>query len=73
MAILKRLSLERWPVGWGCSSCGIGERIDRDGSMAERRRRQSGYVLLEELNTRPRTSYAALIRNPNPAIKTGQS
>ena len=27
------------------------------------------YVLLEELNTRPRTSYTAIIRNPNPAIE----
>jgi hypothetical protein len=27
-------------------------------------------VLLAELNTRPRTSYQALIRNPNPAIET---
>jgi molybdopterin-containing oxidoreductase family iron-sulfur binding subunit len=51
----------------------FGDRNDRDSAVAKRKTAPTDYVLLEELNTRPRTSYSALIRNPNPAIKTGQS
>jgi molybdopterin-containing oxidoreductase family iron-sulfur binding subunit len=51
----------------------FGDRNDRDSAVAKRKAVPTDYVLLDELNTRPRTSYAALIRNPNPAIKTGQS
>jgi len=51
----------------------FGDRNDRDSAVAKRKAVPTDYVLLEELNTRPRTSYAALIRNPNPVIKTGQS
>jgi molybdopterin-containing oxidoreductase family iron-sulfur binding subunit len=51
----------------------FGDRNDRASAVAQRKAAPTDYVLLEELNTRPRTSYAALIRNPNPVIKTGQS
>ena len=46
----------------------FGDRNDRDSAVAKRKAWPIDYVLLEELNTRPRTSYSALIRNPNPAI-----
>jgi MoCo/4Fe-4S cofactor protein with predicted Tat translocation signal len=51
----------------------FGDRNDRHSAVAKRKAIPTDYVLLDELNTRPRTSYSALIRNPNPAIKTGQS
>jgi MoCo/4Fe-4S cofactor protein with predicted Tat translocation signal len=51
----------------------FGDRNDRNSAVAKRKATPTDYVLLDELNTRPRTSYGALIRNPNPAIKTGQS
>jgi MoCo/4Fe-4S cofactor protein with predicted Tat translocation signal len=51
----------------------FGDRNDHDSAVARRKAAPTDYVLLDELNTRPRTSYVALIRNPNPAIKTGQS
>ena len=43
-------------------------RNDPHSAVARRKASPLDYVLLEELNTRPRTSYTALIRNPNPAI-----
>jgi Fe-S-cluster-containing dehydrogenase component len=51
----------------------FGDRNDRDSAVSKRKAVPTNYVLLEELNTRPRTSYSALIRNPNPAIKSEQS
>jgi molybdopterin-containing oxidoreductase family iron-sulfur binding subunit len=51
----------------------FGDRNNRDSAVAKRKNTPLDYVLLEELNTRPRTSYSALIRNPNPAIKTERS
>jgi len=47
----------------------FGDRNNPDSAVAKRKRAPIDYVLLEELNTLPRTSYSALIRNPNPAIK----
>jgi molybdopterin-containing oxidoreductase family iron-sulfur binding subunit len=48
----------------------FGDRNDRNSAVVKRKAWPIDYVLLEELNTRPRTSYSALIRNPNPAIKS---
>ena len=47
----------------------FGDRNKSDSAVAKRKATPIDYVLLDELNTRPRTSYGALIRNPNPAIK----
>jgi MoCo/4Fe-4S cofactor protein with predicted Tat translocation signal len=47
----------------------FGDRNDPDSAVVRRKASPLDYVLLEELNTRPRTSYAALIRNPNPRIE----
>jgi molybdopterin-containing oxidoreductase family iron-sulfur binding subunit len=51
----------------------FGDRNDRDSAVAKRKATPTDYVLLGELNTRPRTSYGALVRNLNPAIKGDQS
>jgi molybdopterin-containing oxidoreductase family iron-sulfur binding subunit len=51
----------------------FGDRNDRHSAVVKRKDSPLDYVLLDELNTRPRTSYSALIRNPNPAIKAVQS
>jgi molybdopterin-containing oxidoreductase family iron-sulfur binding subunit len=51
----------------------FGDRNRRDSAVARRKASPIDYTLLEDLNTRPRTSYSALIRNPNPAIGSGQS
>ncbi len=47
----------------------FGDRNDRASAVSRRKGSPIDYVLLEDLNTRPRTSYSALIRNRNPAIK----
>ncbi len=51
----------------------FGDRNDPDSAVSKRKATPIDYVLLDELNTVPRTSYGALIRNPNPAIKGEQS
>jgi molybdopterin-containing oxidoreductase family iron-sulfur binding subunit len=48
----------------------FGNRNDPQSAVARRKASPLDYVLLEELNTRPRTSYTAVIRNPNPAIES---
>jgi MoCo/4Fe-4S cofactor protein with predicted Tat translocation signal len=48
----------------------FGNRNDPLSAVAHRKASPLDYVLLEDLNTRPRTSYTALIRNPNPAIES---
>jgi molybdopterin-containing oxidoreductase family iron-sulfur binding subunit len=47
----------------------FGDKNDRDSAVAARKASPLDYALLEELNTRPRTTYEARLRNPNPAIE----
>ncbi len=51
----------------------FGDRNLPDSAVVKRKSTPIDYVLLEELNTRPRTSYSALIRNPNPALESEKS
>jgi len=46
----------------------FGNINDAGSNVAKLKREPLNYALLEELNTRPRTTYLARIRNPNPEI-----
>jgi molybdopterin-containing oxidoreductase family iron-sulfur binding subunit len=50
----------------------FGNLNDPDSAVNKAKAEPHNYVLLAELNTRPRTSYLADIRNPNPAAKEGK-
>jgi len=47
----------------------FGNRNDAHSAVAQRKASPLDYVMLEDLNTRPRTSYEALIRNPHSDIE----
>jgi molybdopterin-containing oxidoreductase family iron-sulfur binding subunit len=46
----------------------FGDRNDQASAVARLKASPLDYVMLASLNTRPRTSYEALIRNPNPDL-----
>jgi molybdopterin-containing oxidoreductase family iron-sulfur binding subunit len=46
----------------------FGNRNDADSQVAKMQATPLNYSLLAELNTRPRTTYLARLRNPNPAL-----
>jgi molybdopterin-containing oxidoreductase family iron-sulfur binding subunit len=46
----------------------FGDRNDPDSDVARRKASPLDYAMLAALNTRPRTSYEALIRNPSPDL-----
>ncbi len=46
----------------------FGDLTDRTSEVSEEKMNERTYLLLEELNTRPRTSYMAKLRNPNPEL-----
>jgi MoCo/4Fe-4S cofactor protein with predicted Tat translocation signal len=47
----------------------FGNINDPNSRVSKLKAQQRDYVLLADLNTRPRTSYLARVRNPNPAIR----
>ncbi len=47
----------------------FGNINDPDSEVSRKKKFNRNYNLLEELNVKPRTSYLAKIRNPNPEIK----
>jgi Fe-S-cluster-containing dehydrogenase component len=46
----------------------FGDLNDRSGHAARLRAEPLHYALLDELNTRPRTTYLAALKNPNPSL-----
>jgi len=47
----------------------FGDINDPESRIAREKSQPLSYGLLAELNTRPRTTYLARLRNPNPALE----
>jgi Fe-S-cluster-containing dehydrogenase component len=46
----------------------FGNLNDPDSKLVKLVTQERNYGLLDDLNTRPRTTYLAAVRNPNPAL-----
>jgi molybdopterin-containing oxidoreductase family iron-sulfur binding subunit len=51
----------------------FGNLNDRNSQVSQLRKSPLNYGLLDDLNTRPRTTYLAEVRNPNPELSTGKA
>ena len=50
----------------------FGDLNDPESRVAKLKANQRSYGLLEDLNTRPRTNYMALVTNPNPELEQSE-
>jgi molybdopterin-containing oxidoreductase family iron-sulfur binding subunit len=50
----------------------FGDLADRASKVSQLKRQSRNYRLLDDLNTKPRTSYLARLRNPNPRMLIAQ-
>ena len=50
----------------------FGDMNDKDSRVAKIKAQQRNYGLLEDLNTRPRTTYLAVVQNPNPQLEQSE-
>ena len=50
----------------------FGDTNDKESRVARLKAEGRNYSVLGELNTRPRTTYLAIVRNPNPALSGGE-
>ena len=51
------------------SAIEFGDLRDRSSRVVKAKADRRNYALLEELNTKPRTTYLAKVRNPNPELE----
>ena len=51
------------------SEIGLTPLLDADSEVSRAKASPLNYDLLEEYNTRPRTSYLAQVRNPHPDLR----
>ena len=51
----------------------FGDLNDPESRVTKLKKLERNYGLLEDLNTRPRTTYLAALRNPNPELETARA
>ncbi len=51
----------------------FGDLNDQNSQVTKQKQHPRNYSLLGDLNTRPRTSYLAVVRNPNPELEQSES